>query len=366
MKLPGIVAEAGEVEGKDRLWLVMKNEVGRVWLSIWFAGDRVAKVDRRKSQINPKCGKSFPQNTCTTMARTKGFALLLLGGFFFHLPALALSQQQMNARNAVGVIIKAYYNHGGAVKETRAITYNPEDWPADALQLVRIGDMKLPILEQPGLDNRVLHITAIALPREVMKLVRKAQVVSLVNPLGGGTSSGGTWYQVQMLDGRQGWIWGISDDNTVFAQVFTGPRAAREMERMRNLSSLITLAILIGIPLCIFLFRRRRRRPVTSRYVSASSGYSSGGGYGSDVSSPQQQETSSSSGGLWDTRTYDQARHEQEYGRGVRDAEKADLFDQVFHGLGDIIGTVVPGETTEHKSYEKGYHDKQEGRIKKK
>ena len=56
-------------------------------------------------------------------------------------------------------------------------------------------------------------------------------------------------------------------------------------------------------------------------------------------------------------------KHEQSYGQRVKDAEDADFLDEFIHSLGDIITTVVPGETTEHQSYEAGYHDQREGKT---
>ena len=62
---------------------------------------------------------------------------------------------------------------------------------------------------------------------------------------------------------------------------------------------------------------------------------------------------------------YEKQKHEDSYGEGVKDAENASLWDDIFHGVGDIITTVVPGETTEHQSYERGYHDQQQGKVEK-
>jgi hypothetical protein len=66
-------------------------------------------------------------------------------------------------------------------------------------------------------------------------------------------------------------------------------------------------------------------------------------------------------GFFWDD---DKATHDEAYGQGVRDARNSSFVDEVFHGMGDAITAVVPGETSEHKSYEAGYHDEKEGKIK--
>ena len=48
--------------------------------------------------------------------------------------------------------------------------------------------------------------------------------------------------------------------------------------------------------------------------------------------------------------------HEEAYGQGAQDAENAGFLEDLFHSFGDTVTIFVP-ETTEHQSYEKGYHD---------
>jgi hypothetical protein len=58
-----------------------------------------------------------------------------------------------------------------------------------------------------------------------------------------------------------------------------------------------------------------------------------------------------------DTSEYREAKYGAEFARGKEDRERAGFVDEVFHGLGDIFGTVAPS-AKEHQSYEAGYHDK--------
>lgn len=48
--------------------------------------------------------------------------------------------------------------------------------------------------------------------------------------------------------------------------------------------------------------------------------------------------------------------HKEDYESGKQDAENADFGDELFHGLGDVIGTVVPS-SDKHKAYEAGWKD---------
>lgn len=52
-------------------------------------------------------------------------------------------------------------------------------------------------------------------------------------------------------------------------------------------------------------------------------------------------------------------KHEKAYAEGQKAAENQDLIGGAFHALGDIVLGGMPGETTEHKSFEAGYHSKE-------
>jgi hypothetical protein len=58
----------------------------------------------------------------------------------------------------------------------------------------------------------------------------------------------------------------------------------------------------------------------------------------------------------------EQERHEASDDRGRHDARHEGFVGEVFHDLGDAVTTIVP-ETTEHQSYEQGYHDQRSGRV---
>ena len=67
--------------------------------------------------------------------------------------------------------------------------------------------------------------------------------------------------------------------------------------------------------------------------------------------------------GIFDwTSDRDQERHEDAYGRGVEDARDADFIDNVFHEVGDIFSTVMPA-TSEHESWDRGWHDQKNGDV---
>ncbi len=57
------------------------------------------------------------------------------------------------------------------------------------------------------------------------------------------------------------------------------------------------------------------------------------------------------------TRGYDQKEHEQAFGRGVEAGKNGGFWEDLAHEFGRVIGTVVPGETTEHQSEERGYEE---------
>ena len=60
----------------------------------------------------------------------------------------------------------------------------------------------------------------------------------------------------------------------------------------------------------------------------------------------------------------DHKTHEKAYGRGVKNAQNADMFDKMEHALSDLIGDFLPKGSTESQSYEAGYHSEEAQRKK--
>lgn len=61
---------------------------------------------------------------------------------------------------------------------------------------------------------------------------------------------------------------------------------------------------------------------------------------------------------------WEKEKHEHAYGEGVKDAQNTGFWGDLFHGLGDTVTVLVP-ETTEHQSYEQGYDDQRQGKVRK-
>lgn len=59
---------------------------------------------------------------------------------------------------------------------------------------------------------------------------------------------------------------------------------------------------------------------------------------------------------------YEKKKHEEAYGRGVKDAEKADVVDDLVQEAGEIVSTIVPS-SSEHESYKRGWHDQKSGKV---
>src|SRR5258708_2129246 len=60
-------------------------------------------------------------------------------------------------------------------------------------------------------------------------------------------------------------------------------------------------------------------------------------------------------------------KSKEAYGRGVKDADDASIVGHVAHGIGDFGAKFIPKwESTESKSYEAGYHDRFNDRVKRK
>ena len=61
-------------------------------------------------------------------------------------------------------------------------------------------------------------------------------------------------------------------------------------------------------------------------------------------------------------------KHSKAYAKGVEDAKNAGLIEEISDGIGDIIANgvncIAPLESSEHQSYEAGYHDQLNGNVK--
>lgn len=133
---------------------------------------------------------------------------------------------RLTVEEANRLIVDRLFQETGRRGVARQKSASPADWP-DARQLVRVEQANVPILDAPDLTARRLNILGVADVGEVLALVEKKTVVALINPLGNAPDQSGTWYKVQMLDGKQGWIFAEP-------QGHQGPPIARVLVAQRS------------------------------------------------------------------------------------------------------------------------------------
>jgi hypothetical protein len=112
---------------------------------------------------------------------------------------------RLTVEEANSLIVDRLFQCTGSRDVPRQKSTSPADWP-DATQLVRVEQNNVPILGAPNITAPNLNILGVASIGEIFALVDRKSVWALMNPLGNAPDQSGLWYKVQMLDGKQGWI----------------------------------------------------------------------------------------------------------------------------------------------------------------
>ncbi|MFZ1935260.1 MAG: SHD1 domain-containing protein [Thermoguttaceae bacterium] len=112
---------------------------------------------------------------------------------------------RLTVEEANSLIVDRLCQYTGSRDVPRQKSTRPADWPK-AKKLVRVEQDNVPILDAPDLAASNLNIFGVASVGEVFALVDQKSVLALMNPLGSTPDQSGLWYKVQMLDGKQGWI----------------------------------------------------------------------------------------------------------------------------------------------------------------
>ncbi len=103
----------------------------------------------------------------------------------------------------------------------RKKSFDPKEW-AGVARLVRVEHSAVPILGKRGWNTPTIDIIGVADAGEILALVNIDTIVALVNPLGQHPDESGTWYQVRLLDGKEGWICAVPHgrEASPFARAF--------------------------------------------------------------------------------------------------------------------------------------------------
>jgi hypothetical protein len=118
----------------------------------------------------------------------------------------------MSVDDAIDRIITAYREKYGTTEGQRRQSFSPQEWPEGPGEFLRVERNDLLILHEPGLTQPQLNILGIAKRGEVFQNLGCQQRLTLINPLGGGVDDNGIWCKVRLIDGREGWLFGQTND----------------------------------------------------------------------------------------------------------------------------------------------------------
>ncbi|MGC2468040.1 MAG: hypothetical protein WA517_22810 [Candidatus Acidiferrum sp.] len=202
--------------------------------------------------------------------------LFFLLGLLLAVPSIG-QQRDMTIERAMRKITKSYYAHSTKRGRERPASFDINDWPADTTRFVKLSTNGIPILSQAGLTAPTLHVVAISKKGELMALLERAQIIELVNPLGGGVNGSGIWLKVRLLDGREGWLFANQGDGPpLFATVVEkiNPSVASNGDGLA-----IGLVVLVVSLIVLAMAKSARSKKAVALSSSGDGGYRAGGGY---------------------------------------------------------------------------------------
>jgi hypothetical protein len=167
--------------------------------------------------------------------------------------------------------------------------------------LVKVNRDYLPMLARPSLTDQTLTVIAIARAGELLQFLESTEMIELVNPLGSGADSSGTWYKARMLGIGEGWLFAKPNTHAgpPLAIYMTGPKKAAPQQSNDEAIILLVIFVLVGTPVLVLIVRYlTNAAPVVSPVPSPSasrgdSHYYSSSGTSShnDVESPAPKRT---------------------------------------------------------------------------
>ena len=87
----------------------------------------------------------------------------------------------------------------------RRKSFSTTDWP-NGDRFVRVEQDDVPILGAPDLNAPNLDVLGVASAGEIFAFIEQNRFTALVNPLSSTPDQSGLWYKVEMLEGKQGWV----------------------------------------------------------------------------------------------------------------------------------------------------------------
>jgi hypothetical protein len=134
------------------------------------------------------------------------------------------------------LIVDQIFRQTGKRDETRGKRFDPKEW-VGVERLVRVERSPLPVFETRGWKNsNNLSIMGVADEGELFALVKteNVNVIAIPNPFDQHPDENGIWYQVCLLEGKQGWILAVprGQEGTPFARAYKNENG--QLTELRN------------------------------------------------------------------------------------------------------------------------------------
>lgn len=102
-------------------------------------------------------------------------------------------------------IVQRVFEGTGQRDKPRRHSFGASDWPGGT-KFVRVEQDDVPVLGHLGLNGNTLTIEGVASRGEIFAFVGRHDLISIPNPLSSAPDQNGLWYKVELLEGKQGWI----------------------------------------------------------------------------------------------------------------------------------------------------------------
>ena len=181
--------------------------------------------------------------------------------------------------------------------------------------------------------------------REYLQFIKQTQIIQFANPLGREPDGSGTWYQVRLPDGREGWLLARSSASEAapFAILLR-----RKIPRDTTAEDLKAIAIIVVwvLALSIWFLRSRRKKVARSSMSVGDSGSDSGTGSQEDRDKESSVNPLFAAAKITDAMFSDAKVLKDSAGRTVGRLEKAVFSnDQIIKDdFGHKVGRLGSGE----------------------
>lgn len=215
-------------------------------------------------------------------------ASTILAGLSAIAPLTALAGPVTTPQEWMANVLQRYEHKFGDARTPRRVSYNPDDWPANSGDLIRLNQFDAPLLKKPSFVEPNLQITGIGRKGEVFQLVEWRKLLFLSNPLSDdwkAPNGNGIWAKIRGIDGTEGWIFAGTEEAPM--NYLSWARRMEELSRTPLSDQIILVLCILALVAIVIstLHRWSSRSPQNVQTLPVSSSSSSSSDYSSDSGS---------------------------------------------------------------------------------